>query len=153
VSLTMLDRQIEICPDEIWGLAAGGFQFWQQVFHALTGAMFWTRPHGREFVEPHDDRKLFPELDGEPEGALSRSELSELSTEVRAQIATLLADRTDAWLKQPSWIYDKVLNFDVLVGQIRHLQYHVGHCNSILRENDAPAAEWLDHPGEERGTP
>ena len=149
----MLDRQIEICPDEIWGLTAGGFLFWQQVFHALTGALFWTRPHDREFVEPYNHRKLFPELDGVPEGALSKAESSELSAEVRAQITGLLADRTDAWLNQPSWIYDKVLNFDVLVGQIRHLQYHVGHCNSILRENNAPAAEWLDYLGDEDITP
>lgn len=31
--------------------------------------------------------------------------------------------------------------------QIRHMQYHVGHCNSILRENNKEAVDWIDYLG------
>jgi len=44
----------------------------------------------------------------------------------------------------PSDIYIKISNMDVILMQIRHLQYHVGHCNSILRERGAEAVDWID---------
>jgi hypothetical protein len=31
---------------------------------------------------------------------------------------------------------------------IAKVQYHEGHCNSILRENNRAAVEWIDYNGE-----
>ncbi len=58
------------------------------------------------------------------------------------------ADKDDEWLGNNSIIYHKIKNLDVIFMQIRHIQYHVGHCNSILRENNREAVEWLDYYGE-----
>jgi hypothetical protein len=149
LSLDMLDRLIAICPPTIWDKTAGGFPFWQQILHALTGTLFWTRPTAGDFHEPFAERHVFPELDGTPEDQLTKEELSELSGSVRRQIATLLAHKDEAWLKKPNCIYNGILNVDAIVGQIRHLQYHVGHCNSILREHNEQAEDWLDYFGED----
>ncbi|MGE5557484.1 MAG: hypothetical protein ACM3WV_02610 [Bacillota bacterium] len=41
-------------------------------------------------------------------------------------------------------IPDSKLTFgDVIISQIRHIQYHVGHCNSILRHHRFEAVEWI----------
>lgn len=58
------------------------------------------------------------------------------------------ADRDDAWLAEASVIYDKISNMDIVFMLVRHMQYHTGHCDSILRENGFEAAEWLDYFGD-----
>lgn len=58
------------------------------------------------------------------------------------------AGKDDEWLGENSIIYHKIKNLDVIFMRIRRIQYHVGHCNSILRENRREAVEWLDYYGE-----
>lgn len=55
--------------------------------------------------------------------------------------------KDDEWLGNNSIIYDKLKNLDIIFMQIRHIQYHVSHCNSILRENDREAVDWIDYYG------
>ncbi len=148
LSLNMLDRLIELCPDRLWAEKHGGFVFWQQLLHAYTGALFWTRGPGVEFAEPYAERNLYPEFEHDPEGTISRDELSVLARRVRDQIETSIQGKTDAWLAEPSPVYDKITNADVLIGQVRHIQYHVGHCDSILREHGEQTPEWVDYLGE-----
>jgi hypothetical protein len=50
-------------------------------------------------------------------------------------------------LTEKSIIYNNITNLDVILGQIRHLQYHVGHCESILRENGMTDLKWIDYLG------
>jgi hypothetical protein len=45
---------------------------------------------------------------------------------------------------------DKISNMDVLLMQIRHIQYHVGHCNSILRDRGYRAVDWIEYCGDHR---
>ncbi len=147
ISLSMLVKEIDACPDELWDEKAGGFVFWQQVLHALTGLEFWTRPVKGPFEEPFQERKVYPELEQEPEGYVSKGEMRAYAEGIKDQVAALVHGRSDEWLKQTSVVYDKLLNVDIIGMQIRHLQYHVGHCNSILRERGLPAVEWEEYLG------
>jgi len=77
MSFSMLEKMIEQCPEEVWNIKAGGFVFWQQLVHALSSVNFWMRKPGGVFVEPFAERKVYPELDQDPEGFVSRDELRE----------------------------------------------------------------------------
>jgi len=149
VSLTALLQEIDVCPDELWSQEKGGFVFWQQVLHAMAGLEFWTRSKNTAFVEPFAERKVYPELDHAPEGYVSKDEMRLYGQKVSAQIAALFRGKTDEWLMQASAVYAGSLNLEVLQGQLRHVMYHVGHCDSILRENGFAAVEWVDYLGED----
>lgn len=148
LSFSMLEEMIEKCPDDLWNAKKGGFVFWQQLLHAFTGINFWLRMNNDEFIEPFADKKVYPELDQDPENQLTKEDLTEYKNAVKEISKVFFADKDDEWLEDNSIIYDKIKNLDVILMQIRHLQYHVGHCNSILRENNREAVEWLDYYGE-----
>ena len=46
---------------------------------------------------------------------------------------------------EKSVLYDKITNMDIVLMLMRHIQYHTGHCDSILREDGFEAVEWLDY--------
>lgn len=146
-SYSMLEKHIENCPDALWNEKAGGFVFWQQLLHAITGLKFWTRADNSAFIEPFKDRNVYPEFEKDPEGFVSKAEMTALFSEVRNQVDAFLGNRDDAWLLEENAVYRKVKNIDVIQGQIRHLQYHVGHCNAALRERNLKAVGWEDNLG------
>ena len=148
LSFSMLEKLIEQCPEDIWDIKAGGFVFWQQILHTLTGANFWMRQPGSDFKEPFAERAVYPELDQEPAGRVSREEMILYKDTVKSLCEKLFEGRDDAWLTEPSGIYDRISNLDVILGQIRHIQYHVGHCNSILRDRGRKAVDWVEYFGE-----
>lgn len=147
LSFEMMARHVDNCPDGLWDAACGGFVFWQQVLHALTGTLYWTRSEKADFVEPFRERNVYPELERAPVGKVSKAELRELATAVGRQADALLDGKNDAWLLEPNVLYGKIANFDVIQGQIRHLLYHAGHCDSALRERNESAVEWIEYYG------
>jgi len=149
LSLQMLVDVIRVCPDHLWSVKVSGFVFWQQIYHVLSGLLFWTRKEGGEFTEPFQDRKLFPELDGEPVSSISKSEMKALANRAKMQIEDFFDRTVDSWIKQNNVIYPKLLNIDVIEMQIRHIQYHVGHCDAALRERDFDPSQWYDYMGED----
>ena len=145
--LDMMEKLIEQAPDSIWNEQKGGFVFWQQILHALTGSKFWLRTEKSDFDEPFADRKVFPELDGKPENNLTRDELRSLFDEVKSSFEAYTADPSPDSLFEPCPLYDRITRLDVLLGQLRHMQHHIGCCNAILRDNGEKAVEWVDYFG------
>ena len=47
---SMLERIIEICPEDLWNKKVSGFVFWQQILHTLVGEHFWLRVEKTEFI-------------------------------------------------------------------------------------------------------
>lgn len=144
MSFSMMEKMIEQCPEDVWNMKAGGFVFWQQIVHALSGSNFWMRQDSSNFTEPFAERKIYPELDADPEGYVTRDEMTAYKKKVKAICESFFDGKDDEWLMFPSWVYVKLTNLDVLLMQIRHLQYHVGHCNSILRDRGLEAVDWID---------
>ncbi|MDO8686502.1 MAG: DinB family protein, partial [Clostridiales bacterium] len=114
------------------------------ILHTLTGSNFWMRQPGSGFSEPFADRKVYPELDNEPEGNVTRDEMIQYKDTVKVLCESFFEGKNDEWLVEPSGIYDKISNLDVVFMQILHIQYHVGHCNSILRERGLKAVDWIN---------
>ena len=100
------------------------------------------------FSEPFAGRKVYPELDHEPEDKITRDEMVEYKDTVIVLCENFFEGKDEAWLAESSGIYDKISNLDIVFMQIRHIQYHVGHCNSILRERGLKAVDWIDYFGE-----
>lgn len=148
LSLEMLKNLIENAPDSVWNEKRGGFIFWQQIFHALTGALFWLRSEKGEFQEPYAGQNLYPELDGEPQGQLSREQLLDLYREVLEEKELLFGKLTEETVIESSPLYGKISSLDVIFGQVRHIMYHIGHCDAILRDQELPAAKWVEYYGE-----
>lgn len=143
-SFSMLEDVIEKCPDELWNEKKGGFVFWQQILHTLAGVNFWMRESNEPFVEPYPERKLYPELNNEPETQLRKAELHEYKEKVKAIAEQFFEGKDDEWLYQGSLVYSRIKNIQICYMQMRHIQYHVGHCDSILRENGFAPADWKD---------
>jgi hypothetical protein len=149
LSFSMLEKMIEQCPDDLWREKKGGFVFWQQLLHAFSGINYWMRENNDEFIEPFIGKKVYPELDDEPKDQLTKKDLVEYKDLVKQIVDEFFSNKDDEWLVENSIIYDKIKNLDIVFMQIRHIQYHVGHCNSILRENNREAVDWLDYFGEQ----
>lgn len=137
------------CPDELWSTKAGGFVYWQQLLHTFTGINFWLRTEGVDFIEPFPGYKVYPELDGTPEINLTKEQVGNYTREIDRVVEQFFLRQTSESLLEASWIYDKITSLDVLLGQIRHIQYHVGHCEALLRERGCQTQKWLDFSGEE----
>ena len=139
---------IDQCPEDLWNEKKGGFVFWQQLLHAFTGVNFWMRLQIGLFVEPFTGRKVHLELDQDPEEQLTKGDLLRYKDDVKAMAEAFFEEKDDDSLGEGALVCDKISNLDVIFMQVRHIQYHVGHCNSILRENAREAVAWIDYYGE-----
>lgn len=90
---------------------------------------------------------MYPELEKDPEGFVSKAEMKALFAEVRNQVDTYLGNKTDAWLLEDSAVYEELKNIDVIECRIRHIRYHVGRRNAALRERNLQAVGWEDKLG------
>ncbi|NLK86242.1 MAG: DinB family protein [Clostridiaceae bacterium] len=148
MSLKMLQDLITKCPDELWNEKRGGYVFWQQILHALSGVDYWMRLSSDSFVEPFAGKVIYPELESDPVDSLSKDELQGYSNKVAALCKTFFAGKDDAWLREASVLYDRISNMDIVFMLVRHMQYHTGHCDSILRESGFEPVEWVDYFGD-----
>ncbi|GAB6091692.1 hypothetical protein [Spirochaeta dissipatitropha] len=149
ICLDSMKNLIDHSPNEIWNMKKGGFVFWQQILHAITGSLFWLRTGEQEFAEPFSELKVYPELEKDPENYLSKTQLENLLQELHELAAKFFRNIDSAALLAPSEIYRNITNLDVILGQIRHLMYHIGHCESILRDTGVQALPWIDYFGEQ----
>jgi len=143
-----LENLIDKTPNNIWNQKKGGYVFWQQILHAMNGPLYWLRTEKNDFIEPFSDLNVYPELEKDPENILSKDQIKDLHKQV-IELANSFFDKIDSKnLLEASVLYDKISNLDIVFDQIRHLQYHIGHCESILREAGITDLKWLDCYGD-----
>ena len=148
LSFSMLEKIIEICPDELWNKKVSGFVFWQQLVHAFAGAYGWLREEKPEIIPPFstfNGKNIYPEFENDPEIMLTKTEVKSLFNETKETAEKWFEGKDDDWLKKP--LFDKVTRFDNTTGQLRHIMYHAGHCEAILREHGIKTGEYLDYWG------
>ena len=148
VQFIMLERLINDCPDELWNKKVSGFVFWQQLLHTFTGEHFWLREENTEFIEPFKEKNVYPEMEKDPENILTKEILKKFCSETKEFAEKWFIGKDDNWLKLSSKIFEKMTNADVIIGQITHMMYHIGHCEAIFRENNIKTGEYLGYYGE-----
>ena len=148
-SLTMLQDMIDVCPNNLWTERNGLFPFWQQLYHAL----YWN---DYNIQESRDGKKIFcwkieknisHELDKNKTDFFEYITKDELNSYIHKFIEKkerFFNSMTDTLLLEPIlYRQDGLTYFDIIANQIRHIMYHVGHCDCILRDNGYPVSAWL----------
>ena len=146
-SFSMLEKVLDICPDELRNKKESGFIFWQQLFHTLAIEQYFYRDGNTEFleVEPFKGKNLYPHrMEKDPEGILTKDDLRKFCSETREIAEKWFNGKDDNWLKLSSNFPNKVTNHETILAQIRHIMYHVGHSEAIFRENGIEAGEYID---------
>jgi len=148
-SLEMLYDVINACPDNLWNDNNGVFPFWQQVYHAL----YWSDYSIQESF--NGSRKFCWETDKDVSHELEENEITcsdyltkyELNNYFHAFIAKkdsfFNSLNDESLLEKISFRNDDLTWFDILTNQIRHIMYHVGYCDSILKDNGYCTVEWV----------
>jgi uncharacterized damage-inducible protein DinB len=145
-SLEMLQVLVEKCPEGLWLDDRVGFPFWQQVWHVAFFIDFWLREdysRGAEYRVMTFDKDLPVELDRRSDEHLTREEAAEYLKRLQEKADRFFSSLDDARLLEPIVEGRPVTYLDVIIGQIRHIQYHVGHGNCILKSSGAETSGWL----------
>jgi hypothetical protein len=111
--------------------------------HALTGVRFWLREPSQQFSAPDFGQGPIPDLDQMPSFNADKVATRAYLQTVRTTVETFFSSMNDERLLSSWPIYDKCTYADLILGQIRHLQHHVGYCISLLRTGCGTSTKWL----------
>jgi hypothetical protein len=101
LSFSMIEKIIEICPDKLWDKKVSGFVFWQQLLHTFSGIHCWLREEKPEIIPSFpifNGKKLYPELENDPEIILTKADLKKLCNETKESEEIWFNGRDDNWL-------------------------------------------------------
>jgi NOL1/NOP2/fmu family ribosome biogenesis protein len=149
ILVKMLEKIIDICPNDLWNSKKSGFIFWQQLMHTFAGMKGWLREEKMEGIpfSEINGKKIYPEFEHDPEIILTKEDVFNCFNEVKIMAEEWFFGKNDEWLKSPYKIYNKITNFDMTIGQFKHIMYHIGYCEAIFRENGIETGEYIDYYG------
>jgi len=149
-SLDMLNDVIINCPDDLWKRVDDDvFPYWQQIYHTL----YWV---DYNIQESFDGKRMFCwETSKDITHELEENEIHCSDFLIKEE----LYDYFQAFLIKKNYFFirldDEALKneipyrndgltwFDILINQIRHIMYHVGYCDSLLKDNGYYSIEWV----------
>lgn len=136
----MLEKFIEICPDNVWAAPKGKFPVWQHVYHSFECVGFFLGEKGekpaKESLYP-GEVNIFKVI---PETPAKKESIAKLAKEANAYAAAFFDSITDADLAKPhaglsARTGAPFINSGVITLLIGHMYYHFGHCDAALRDN------------------
>ncbi len=144
-SYEMLYQIVDHCPDNVWLREEAGAPYWQQAYHTTYWVDFWLREEysQAEFRSLIFNKDLSFELDKASRDCLTREELKEYLRKVQEKLGRFFEKLDDEKLRSPIVEWSGFTYLDAIVSQIRHIQYHVGQCNTILGKQGVNAVEWV----------
>ncbi|MDR2050804.1 MAG: DinB family protein [Deltaproteobacteria bacterium] len=132
-----MEKFIEVCPDNIWTQKFGGWPVWQHVYHilALTGTFAAGAPPA-QLPMPMETVRLAQT----PDTSWSRREAKVFAAQMRLSAGSFCAGLGDADLGRKNEFLSQMFKSDMphsaaFALMIGHLFYHLGVCDSALREN------------------
>jgi hypothetical protein len=134
-----LTQIIDVCPNSVWSKKAGGFVFWQQLYHCFGAVNFFLLPKDGK-SEPGPWGAEVANFKAEPTVTPSKDELKAYAAKMKAQADAWIATLDDASLSQiheglsARW-GSPMNNAMVLAILSGHSSYHIGSCDAILRDN------------------
>ena len=143
-SLEMLQRVVDRCPSSLWLDDKEGPPFWQVAYHVIFYIEHWLR----EDYAVRQSRCLVPKKQVSPDlgrgspDHLTQAELKDYLARVREKVDRIFATLDDGRLSAPIRPRSSCTYHDAILGQVRHIQHHVGQCNNILRRAGARTAGW-----------
>ncbi|MCL1915096.1 MAG: DinB family protein [Desulfovibrionaceae bacterium] len=140
----MMEKQVEICPEGLWGVKAGGYVYWQQIWHAMVIAEL-------NAIEDPEVKALSVDKYSRDVALLSntlaqapaKAEILEEGGRIKKLAVGYYESLSVASLAMEHPALSKRLGkphtrLHAALGTIRHLNYHIGACDAILRERGLP---------------
>jgi hypothetical protein len=119
---------------------------WEQVYHALFWFNAWLRDWGKpiEFPEFHIEEAL--EIKRRAGAIIDRHQILAYLAKVRADYEAFMAVVDDAGLLATSAAFgQRWTTADRILGQVRHIQHHVGYLNAVLGANRGVPVHWIGY--------
>ena len=137
-AFSLLDKFVEVCPEDLWAQKFGGWPVWQQVYHALTALDFFIRPlDAPEEALPFGEKEAG--LDISAANAVSKAQLKAYAEKMYQRVDAYIASLDDAALAQSHAGLAARLGMpsthaNALCLIAAHTLYHLGGCDAALRE-------------------
>lgn len=141
-AFNLLDKFVEVCPEDLWAQKFGGWPVWQQVYHALSALDFFIRPlDAPEEAPPFGEKEAG--LDISAAAAAGKAQLKAYAQKMYQQADAYIASLDDAALAQSHTGLAARLGMpsthaDALCLMAAHTLYHLGGCDAALRERGLP---------------
>jgi hypothetical protein len=146
-SFAMLGQAISLCPEDIWDKGGDNTApIWEHVYHALFYVSVWLKDwkKQREYPEFHVQEALA--LEKVTGRRISRDQMNRYLTEVTRKTESFFASVAPGSLEEESEEWGKRWTIaDRILGQIRHVQHHVGYINAILRMMRNIPVHWIGY--------
>lgn len=144
MSFEMLMQLTDLCPDELWYQKKNGAAFWHIIFHSLSGVHYWMRLIPGKLPAIFPEKQLYPDFEEEQIDTLSKEEIAHYSKIVRIACENYFQMVKPHHLCEQSVFPEANTNLDIILLLIRHIQYHTGQCNTILKENNQKTVSWIE---------
>ena len=137
-AFSLLDKFIEVCPEDLWAQKFGGWPVWQQIYHALTAIDFFIRPlDAPEEAPPFGEKEA--SLDASAANTIGKIQLKAYAEKMYQQAAAYIASLDDAAMAQnnaglAARIGMPSTHANALCLIAAHTLYHLGSCDAALRE-------------------
>jgi len=142
-TLEMLSHAIEICPEEVWDDADGNAPVWQHAYHSLFWLNAWLRDWDEELERPPFHSS---EAEGLAPGALpviTKEQMVGYQAKVYAETESLLdATMLERLTREREAFGVSWMLADRILGQMRHVQHHVGMMHAIISRKAGVDVEW-----------
>ena len=141
-AFSLVDKFLQVCPDEIWAKKFGGWPVWQQLYHPFASVDFFLRPQEAP-PEPSLFEEGVAELKKTPDKTPDKALLAELIAKAQARVSLYLATLNDETLTKlnegPSARMGREMTHAAVIALIvGHTMYHLGACDAALRESGMP---------------
>lgn len=137
-ALSLLDKFVEVCPENLWAQKFGGWPVWQQVYHALTALDFFIRPlDAPEEAPPFGEKEAG--LDAEAANPAGKLQIKAYAEKMYQRVDAYIAGLDDAALAQShaglaARLGMPATHANALCLITAHTLYHLGICDAALRE-------------------
>ncbi|MDR2884497.1 MAG: DinB family protein [Deferribacteraceae bacterium] len=132
----MLINQVDLCSDEVWTATDGKYPYWWHIMHSIAFTEIYSADADATTKIPYS----MPEImySKEPENVLSKEGLIAIILDIRETARAYMKGMTDERFTEVnhklSKLYGKeTTQLGALIAILRHMCYHIGCCDTILR--------------------
>jgi uncharacterized damage-inducible protein DinB len=140
-AITMIEKAIDACPDDLWSDRAREPEVWLMVLHALFYLDLYLSetPEGVSLPPPLTDPN-----GPRPERAFSKDELRSYLRQGRAKCRATIEQMSEERARRRCGFYWlEMTDGELLLYNMRHVQHHAAQLNLVLRREAGRAPGWV----------
>lgn len=139
--IEMLQKAINLCPEDLWDQKSKGPPFWQLVYHTAYYLEFYLGKSPKKHKERFDIKE---NLNERMSSILTKNDLKSYLIEIKKKSNSVLEGLTSKELEgKNSYFWTGPTLAHRLVYNIRHAQHHIGQLNAILRRTGNDTVKWV----------